>query len=328
MIRITIVFSPHWIEAIPFMKRRMKESDAIILEEPSNKFFERMLNGILAPDDYIHKISEETYVSVPAFPKFTERLCEVLREMRDKGKRILQVEPYFDALERIYELIDARGKESIRDILRDPVLGPVYKTEKDAYVALYAYYMTFSSSFGAAVESVMEYAKVDSRRIKLRLDMRSRRIAELVKSGELRGRIYIEAGDIHQPLQDLLRDKIDGQIDSCFALEKPSLEISRGEVRFPQPPGDVLTLMYYRGERDPEKERLLAARSIIKIILQEREKEKVPSEKDPFPHLAERIFLIKLVNKLDYAGCRELFYKIRGLPRERAKKIAREFIGM
>ena len=328
MVRITIVFSPHWIEAIPFMKKKMEESDAIVLEEPSNKFFERMLDGLLAPDDYVYKISEETYVSVPAFPKFTERLCEVLRELRSKGKKIFQVEPYFDALERIYELIDSRGKESIKDILRDPVLGSVYRAEKDAYVALYTYYITFSSSFDAAVESVREYAKADSRRIKLRLDMRSRRIAELVELGELKGKIYVEAGDIHQPLQDLLRDRIDGQIDSCFALEKPSLEISGGEMRFPQPPGDILTLMYYRGERDLEKERLLAARSIIKIILQEREKEKVPSEKEPFPHLAERIFLIKLVNKLDYDGCRELFYKIRGIPREKAKKIAREFVGM
>lgn len=304
---ITIGFSPHRVEALESMAREMDGHDLILLEEPPGDMFGEMLAGRLGIDEYVDDL-------IPAFPLFTKHACGLLRDLRAAGKAIRQVEPYLATLEQIYELLDEEGVGPATVRLM-PGLGAVYAVESRASGALLNFYRKMGGrNFAAAVKACLDFVRADAARLRLRSCMRAEAVARGVQTGEYRGRIYIEAGYIHLSLLVFLRRYlaecgISARVRPRFLLARALAETAAGAPRQLYAPGDVLTLRAVLGAPTSRKLReLLAARAIVYSALLSK-REKMPTPRVRYPHLAEELQLLAHVRSLDYAACEERFHR-------------------
>ena len=295
------------------MIAHMHESDTIILEEPQTTGFVEMLRGDVAVDAYLLQVDA-------SFPVFSKNLCSELRKLFVQGKRIVQVEPYLDCLVQIHEFFaDGKTPEYVLSLdgLRD-----VYLAEKEATGALITFYsLSVKEDFRAVIDSVKVFAQRDAHRIKLRDFMRARAIAELAATG---GNLFVEAGYIHYGLYHFLTKQIGQQlrVQPVFLLQSvfDTLQAKRRNIG----PGDVLTLLYVLHNSVPaDRADLLAARSLIAAQLVTKE-ELQPD--NSFPHCEDDAMVNALVSSLDYERCRQLYQRIRGVPRSTALRYARQFV--
>jgi hypothetical protein len=312
---ITIGFSSHHVEALPFIHLQMKGHQVIVLEEPPSPQFPRMLKGALSIENYIMELDS-------GFPEFGRQMCLLLRELHRGGKLILQVEPYFERLLQIHELLTS-GKTA-EEISRRPEFWEVYEAEKRATGALISYYsVSTAGAFSAVVEAVKVFARADALRLTLRERLRAKAIASLYRPGET---MYVEAGYIHYPIYRYLHQEIGkGQEIKVVYLLSPVIKKLKGKRRN-MGPGDILTLHYvFHNNVKKEMEDLLAARSLIYIKLIDKE-ELLPG-KSGTPHIEDEIEVNRLVDRLDFNQCRELFERIRLSKRQQAVEMAQEYLG-
>jgi hypothetical protein len=186
---ITFGFSPHRIEALPFMREQMEKHELIVLEDAPSPFFQDMLHGDMSIDEYVMEQAAE-------FPEFEKRLCVSLRDLHLAGKRVVQVEPYLERLLRIHDLFE--GKATVDDVTADPELREIYLAEKRATGALIDYYeKSARAAFDDVVEAVKIFARADANRLALRDRLRAQAVSSLTGRGET---VYVEAGYIHFPL--------------------------------------------------------------------------------------------------------------------------------
>ncbi len=278
----------------------MEQHDIIIIEEAPTPNFTDMLNKKISISKYI----KEEYLE---FPKFSFRYHKLLRKLYCEGKEILQVEPYMEKLFTIYELF-SNGKTP-SDVLDIPVLKDVYIAEKNATAALLDFYeYSMKSSFRETVNAVIKFAKFDAQRFRLRDKMRADAIVRMIWQDK---KYYIEAGGMHIFFEKRLRQKLGRKynINTIFLLE-PFIQRLTGKKKF-LPPGDFLTINYILGKRLNEQiENLLAARSLIYIMLLKKE-EMVPSKDKEAPHLEHEIKINEFVNTLSFTQCEGLYKKIR-----------------
>jgi hypothetical protein len=90
-------------------------------------------------------------------------------------------------------------------------------------------------------------------------------------------------------------------------------------------PGDILTLLYaLHNNAKEEVANLLAARSLIYIKL--IQKEELFPGKSGTPHIEDEIEVNRLVDRLDFDHCRELFQRIRLSKRQEAVERAQEYV--
>ncbi|MEJ2221159.1 MAG: hypothetical protein P8X80_10110, partial [Desulfobacterales bacterium] len=92
---ITIGFSIHRSEVIDITADLMHCHDVIFLEEPPASGLQEMLQGALSIDDYLLPAEVE-------YPEFSRRMCLLLRELYQDGKKIIQVEPFLEHLLAIH----------------------------------------------------------------------------------------------------------------------------------------------------------------------------------------------------------------------------------
>ena len=92
----TLVLANHRPETLPLARRLMALHDTIVLEEPPDKRFESMLDGEVPIDAYLEDQELE-------YPEFSQRMALVLRERRQAGTRLVQVEPFIDQLLSIHD---------------------------------------------------------------------------------------------------------------------------------------------------------------------------------------------------------------------------------
>lgn len=310
---VTIAFTSHRVETIPFAKKLMERHDAIILEEAPTANFGLMLAKKMSITDYVREEGLE-------FPEFSRRYYRMLRTLSSRGKEIIQIEPYLERLIRIHELFSA-GKEP-RHVMADPSLRHVYQTEKNAARALFRYYQTsLKGSFPVLIESVREFAKQDAARFRMRDTMRARAIARAVQPGKT---YYVESGGIHVFLVNALRKTARGRFAVLTEnVMEPQIRHESGESAF-LAPGDKLTVHYiFQKGADREFERLMAARSIVYIMLLEK-RELLPSRTLRAPHIRDEIMANNLVSRLDIEACAALFEKIRHKNRTRVLEIVKE----
>ena len=95
---ITIGFSSHHAEALPYARRQMEKHQIIVLEEAPLPNFLDMLDGRLSIDEYMMALDS-------GFPGFERLMCVLLRDLHSKGRQIIQVEPYLETLLQIHELL-------------------------------------------------------------------------------------------------------------------------------------------------------------------------------------------------------------------------------
>jgi hypothetical protein len=293
----------------------MEDHDLIILEEAPNPEFTAMLNKKISIDAYVRE--EET-----EFPEFSRRHYKVLRRLYQKGKMILQIEPYMEQLMRIHSLFSVGKKPS--DILKIPVLNSVYETERKATAALLYFYETsMRNTFQKVVEAVKKFARVDAERFRLRDTMRAKAIAKILSEED---KVYTEAGGMHIHLEKILEKILRKRyhINTTFLLE-PVIRKMTGE-RALLPPGDLLTIHYILNKKKHDDyETLLAARSIIYIKLLVTE-EMLPSRKERTPHIKDEIMVNELVKGLTAAQCKDLFGQIRFQNRQKALETLHRYL--
>ena len=311
---LTIGFSSHHVEALPFIHLQMKRHQVIVLEEPPSPNFTGMLKGAISVDDYLMELDS-------GFPEFSGQMCALLKELHREGKLLLQVEPYLERLLQIHELL-ASGKAA-EEISRRVEFREVYEAEKRATGALISFYaVSTAGAFSAVVEAVKVFARADAFRLTLRERMRAKAIGSLCRPGES---MYVEAGYIHYPLYRYLRQEMEkGPEIKVVYLLAPVIKKLKGKRRN-MGPGDILTLHYvFHNNVKEEMADLLAARSLIYIKLINKE-ELLPG-KSGTPHVEDEIEVNRLVDRLDFNQCRELFQRIRLLKRRQAVEMTQEYM--
>lgn len=310
---MTLGFSPHRAESLRFAAELMSHHQTIILEEPRDPYFIKMLHEELSIDDYLLEVDFE-------FPRFAHRSCEMLRCFHAQGKEILQVEPFLERLQEIHDFFSQGGRPDGID--EESPRYPVYQIERRWTGELLHYYETSAGRrFDEIVSAVQAFARADAARGNLRDELRSERIAEVVESG---GSAYVEAGELHVPLLRYLREQLPGSTDlRPVYLMEPAIREMTGK-RHAMGPGDLLTLLYsFRPNYQGERADLLAARNLIhvKIIA----KEEIIEDGDRFPHTRDQIDSNSLVEGLSYRSCQRLFAQIRFCKTEEARQIVREY---
>ncbi len=312
---ITIGFSSHHAEVLPYAQRQMERHQIIVLEEAPLPEFLDMLDGRLSIDEYMMALDS-------GFPEFERLMCILVRELHSKGRQIIQVEPYLETLLQIHELLsDGKTPE---DVVRDPRLESVYKAEKRATGALLDYYAdSLRAPFDEVIRAVNAFARADADRLVMRERLRTEAIKPLTSHGV---DIYVEAGYIHYPLYQYLKKALGRAQRICVVyLLAPVVRRLQGRRRN-MGPGDILTLHYalHGGLREDLAD-LLAARSLIYIKLLQKD-EMLPVDSDA-PHSEDEVRVNRVVDSLSFEDCRVLFDQIRLAKRERAIRVVEGYLG-
>jgi hypothetical protein len=315
MSKITVGLSLHRPEMIPWVAERMRQHEAIFLEEPGSPDFQQMLSGELAVEDYLLPLDVE-------YPDFSRAMCLLQRELHAEGKAIHQVEPFIETLIHIQEFFAEGGRPG--DIAPDSLAHHVYRAEKAATGALLAYYQTVvTGPFEEAVDSVLRFARVDAARFRLRDSLRAQELARLIPKYSTS---YVEAGLMHYQLWRLLRRLLpsSARVSPIFLADaaRPSLT-GKGHL---YAPGDQLTFLYifHPAISRTEWEKLLAARAMIysKIL----EKIELDERLETFPHLRNELACIRAIRQLSLEDCKHLFTLIRRAGTLEARGMITEFL--
>ncbi len=298
---VLIGFSPHRIEVLPLAEKCMQGADFILLEEPADSYFPKLLEENLSIDEYLSK--KDFW-----FPGFAKESLKLLKRLYSSGCQVLQVEPYFEILSVIQEAVSC-GKD-LTELLKRKDYREVYEAENFATGKLLSYYKaTLEEDFEGVVERVIEFSKADAERFRLRDRLRAEAIKKILEE-KRPDRVYIEAGTIHIYFKKLLHTYLKNicQLKHIFLLEPVVKPLTGKPWIFP--PGELLTLRFvFKRKRKPEVEKLLAARSLIYIKIIPKE-ELFPSREEPYPHLKAELKAISLVSRLSFEDCRKLYKKL------------------
>jgi hypothetical protein len=303
---ITIGLSSHRLEVLPAVWEEMSQHEAIVLEEPPEENFQDCLEGKIATADYL--ADKDVW-----FPEFSIQQLEMVKGLHARGKTILQVEPYQERLIQIHESLAAGHPRA--EVENRPELQDVYAAEHATSRNLLAFYTAaHTAPFPKVVETVKAFARADAIRFRLRDTLRAAALAPLAQQFS---RLYVEAGYIHLFLLKIMARLISGKghLKPKYILASRSLA-ALGRPR-PVGPGDLLTLYHiFQTPLSPEKENLLAAKSLIHIQL--LNKNEIPPGPDPTPHLTDEIRAFRLTSRLSLEDCANLYPKVRKAAPEEA----------
>lgn len=315
MKHITIGFSIHRPEIIPPTADLMRRHEVIFMEEPSTPGFRRMLQDTLSIDDYLLPIDAE-------YPEFSRRICRLLRELYQKGKKIIQIEPFLENLLDIHDFF-SQG-HSPGELKPESIQYQVYLAERKATKALVDYYETvMSAPFEVTVKAIIGFARYDAARFRLRDNLRARALARHIKKYTS---VFIEAGTIHYLLWQMLRQRLpkQDQVKPVFITHKALRAL--GKKGHLYGPGDRLTLTYifHPNIKSTPQQELLAARSLIytKLI----EKEELSADCKTFPHIRNELACIRTANLLNWSDCDRLFALIRRVKTANARQIVDDYL--
>ncbi len=287
---VCVLFTSHRVEMLEHFKDYAMRFDEIVIEEPRDDMFKDMLEGKITVDSYVEKLNT-------SFPVYSKYQCEMLRYLHGLGKRIYQIEPYLEILERIHRSIER--KEELPEDERSLKVREIERKVNEAWIDYQEAFLR--KDFDALVEATVRYSKADAERFRIRDRMRAEEISRVIGD-----RALVEAGQIHVLLPKYL-EELGFRVSTVNLPEMISKKLG---IELYLNPGNELTIKYMLGEEvSHEEARLLSARGIIYISLIPK-KELLPSEKDPYPHLVRENKVAKTVRKLDYEDCKRLFYRI------------------
>jgi hypothetical protein len=312
---ITIGFSTHRPETLPFAARHMQQHDAILLEEAATPAFVEMLQGQVSISDYLRDTDFE-------FIEFSRLSCELFRTLYQDGKHLFQVDPYMTCLNEIHDLFGNGGKP--HDIDPGSSQGHVYAAERNWTARLLAYYEgCLIEPFDEVVKLVKRFAHEDAARGRLRDRMRAAAIMDIVP---VFSAVYIEAGTLHLPLINQLAAMLPAsyRIRPVFVMAPVVRQLC--ERRQTLGPGDKLTLHYsYRPDYAASRADLLAARSLIHSKIQT--KLEMLGAADEFPHTRDEVETISLVERLSYTDCKALYAQLKHATTREALALVRYYLG-
>ncbi|WP_457755490.1 hypothetical protein [Thermodesulfatator indicus] len=309
---ITVGLTPHRQEFLVPTWELMRCHEVIILEEPPDPYFPKVIKGEISIETYLEKIES-------GFPEYTRLNLEFLQKLYKEGKSICQVEPYLERWLIIREMLDSGVPREEVEKIRE--LSEVYQSEHETFGKLLDYYAAMQGPFDSLVQKIKDFARADAKRLALRDKMRAKEILSLIRRLPNKT-IYVEAGYIHLKLIYYLA-KVKKNL-FCLKVENLLLKAlkARGFNGVLPSPGDGLTSYYlFGGKHRNISEDLLAARSIVYIKLIEKE-ELSPTPEEPFPHLKNELFWRLFVWQLSYEECKTLDKFIRLLTTQKAREMA------
>jgi hypothetical protein len=311
---ITLAYSTHRPEILPFAEAAMQHHDVIILEEPKMPEFQAMLQGIMPVEDYVLLMDTE-------YPEFSIRMARMMQKMYRQGKRIFQIEPFLDELLAIQEHFAAGGNPD--DILPGSLRFSVYECEKIATGYLLDYYQcVIYGSFMPILKAIQRFARADASRFRLRDRLRAEAIA--LMAGSFRS-AYVETGEMHLALWPELKKRFlnSSQLQKCY-LMAPVVRKICGKNRI-MGPGDQLTAHYlFSCPPSIAWEDLMAGRSLIysKIL----QKEELIDTSMDYPHTRNEIETILAVRRLSLKDCQLLFKHIRYKTTPMARRVVADYL--
>jgi len=314
MKNLTVAFSTHRPETLPFAAKAMRGFPAVALEEPKHPDFAAMLSGDLSIDDYLLD-SEYDY------PAFARGLCQELRELAAQGVAVYQSDPFMDELMAIHERFAAG--EGPGDIEPQGPAREVYDAERVWTKALIDFYdISVNGDFALVVAAVKTFARADAARGRLRDAMRAKELAGII---DFHDGLYVEAGYIHQYLPHALRRVLPPEVAlSRLWLMGETTRAMSGRTKA-MGAGDLLTVAFtFNPGFSGKAADLLAARSLIHVKALDKD-ERLPSEDDPAPDLRDEIEVSRLVSGLSYDDCRTLYGQIRRAGTAQSKHLLRLF---
>ena len=314
MSNITISYSTHRPETLELTAKVMQEHDVIILEEPYHNQFAEVLEGSVDLEEHLLELDV-------GYPEFTLAQYQLLQQLHQAGKQIVQIEPYLEHLIDIQYFL--AGDHSPGEIEAGTTAHAGYLAERDATGRLIDYYQEVRGhNFEQILATMNSFAKADAARFILRDSLRVARIQEVLIPGK---RTYVEAGSIHLLLLKLfgksLSQEWDLQVYSADREVTGLLNYKGGLFS----PGDELTLSYIWGQKvSRRKWELSCAQALIysKIV----SKEEILSSDENFPHARNEIVSITAVKDLSLESCNSIFQRIRTLPTEDAINIVKQFV--
>jgi hypothetical protein len=311
---ITIGFASHRLEVLPAVWEEMSHHEAIVLEEPPEKEFPNFLAGKISTTDYL--VDKDVW-----FPEFSIQQLEMVKKLHARGKTIFQVEPYQERLIRIHESLAAGYPRA--EVENQPEFRDVYAAEHGTSRNLIAFYAAaHTAPFPKVVATVKEFARADAVRFRLRDQLRAEALAPLARQFS---RLYVEAGYIHLFLLKTLARLLAGKAHLKPKYTLGSLSLAALGRPRPMGPGDLLTLYHiFKTLLSPEKENLLAARSLIHIQLLDKT-EKAPGA-DLTPHLTDEIRAVRLSSQLSFEDCANLYPKVRRAAPEEAVAVVTNYL--
>jgi hypothetical protein len=287
----------------------MEHHDTIVLEEPPDDGFRKMLSGKLSIDDYLTTLDIE-------YPEFARRMSEALRDFAQSGKKALQIEPYMERLLEIHQFFAENGRPD--QLKKASVYREVYEAERAATKTLLDFYsVSMRNNFDETLAAVKRFARADADRFRLRDRMRATEIACTLTKG---GRFYIEAGLIHFPLRMDLKRSLPPRYPLRIHFLTADAAHAMGYRGNPFGPGDILTLLYrLHPERSFRNEDQLAGRALIhnKLLV----KEEMSNSGHGYPHLKDEWETALLVRSLTTRDCRVLYPYVRKADPETAKEM-------
>ncbi len=312
---ITVGYSAHRVETLAAFEGAAAGHRLVVLEEPPTPGFQDMLAGDLSIAEHLDEV-------FPEFPAYSERQCEVLRRLHADGVRVVQIEPFLSELEAIHDGFENGVRPE--DFEAGTIRWRVYQAERRWTGALLGYYTASGGpEFDRVVDAVCTFARIDAERGRLRDVMRARRVVGLLPE---EGGVYVEAGYLHTRLIGELRHGVQDGVPVRPRWLMASVVRGLDGCSMHLAPGDRLTVAYAHGHTGcGDEERLLAARSLIQITMTVKD-EMVPTPATPYPHIADEIKTIELVNRLGFEGCRKLYPRVKSLPPAEARAVVEDAV--
>lgn len=298
---ITICYSTHRIETLELTARMMEDHDVIILEEPFHPDFSRMLAGDIDIEDHLLGLDL-------GYPRFTHEQYKILCRFHDRGKEIIQIEPYLEHLTELqYFFADGHLPDEVE---QGTVKFSVYQTEKKATGTLLDFYeKSRGKDFSKTLSIMNDFARADGARFLLRDTLRAQQILKTIVPGK---DVYVEAGTIHLELYHLLIKQLRKSWHvRIHSVDKESIGLL-GRKGSLYSPGDSLTVQYMRGRKVKRARwELLCAQSLIYSLI--AVKDELDDANGDFPHTSSDLDALQMAKQLSLAECEFLFSRIRPL---------------
>lgn len=303
---VEVVLTSHRVEFLPMLRDEALSADIIVLEEPRNQNLYRFLKNEITAEEYVRSLDT-------SFPIYTYFLSDLLKNLYQMGKQILQIEPYLETIQRIQRSIE---EGTFSEVTKDDEAERIRLIEKKSFGAFIEYQEAFMrGDFEELVEKTIEFSKVDAERFRFRDRLRFQKILELIdevksKSDDPGLKLLIEAGSIHSFLPSSLEHSLESDYIRSLNLKEEAAKMLGLEIV--KNPGTRLTEVFIREMEMEEGEiETLGARSLVYISKISPE-EMLPENSNRFPHLLEELKITKEVDRMDYATCKREFQRIWG----------------
>jgi len=301
---VEVVLTSHRVEFLPMLRDEAISAEVIVLEEPANENLYRLFRNEITAEEYVRGLDT-------SFPLYTYFLSDLLKHLHQMGKKIYQIEPYLETIQKIQKSIE---EGTFSEVIKDVETEKIRLIEKKAFGAFIDYQEAFmSGDFDRLVEKTIEFSRADAERFKLRDSMRFRKIVEFIErmkeeEDDPALKLMIEAGSIHTSLPYSLEEVL--EMDYVRAVNLKETAANMIGIEFTNNPGTKLTEVFIKGkELEDEELKTLAARSLVYISKISPE-EMLPEDDNSFPHLVEELKITKEVERMDYTACKEEFERI------------------